>query len=89
MQMIRNQWLWAAAALIYPLLCLPLAMLAIYALNHAGLGAELTGFSLHRLRVLLDDGPMRHAALNLMLIAYAAGGAATRGNRGSATGGQF
>lgn len=77
MQMIRNQWPWAAAALIYPLLCLPLAMLAIYALNHAGLCAELTGFSLHRLHVLLDDGPMRHAALNLMLIAYAAGGAAT------------
>ena len=74
--MIRNQWLWAAAALVY-ILSLPLAMLAIYAHNHAGLGAECTGFSLHSLRVLLNDEPMRHAALNLVLIAYAAGGVAT------------
>ncbi len=74
--MIRNQWLWAAAALVY-ILCLPLAMLAIYAHNHAGLDAEWTGFSLHRLRVLLNAEPMRHAALNFMLITYAAGGVAT------------
>ena len=74
--MIRNQWLWAAAALAYTL-CLPLAMLAIYAHSHAGLDAGWTGFSLHRLRVLLDDEPMHHAALNIMLIACATGGAAT------------
>lgn len=76
MQMIRKPWLWAAAALVY-ILSLPLSMLAIYAHNHAGLGAEWTGFSLHSLRVLLNDEPMRHAALNLVLIAYAAGGVAT------------
>jgi len=74
---MRNKWLWIASAFVYAFLYLPMVIVVAYSFNDSRLNAEWVGFTLHWYRVLLDDEQMLRAAVNSLLIACAASGAAT------------
>lgn len=64
-----DYWLWAAAALVYALLYVPLAVVVLFSFNDSELNASWQGFTTHWYRALLHDRDMLEAAANSLLIA--------------------
>lgn len=74
----RKPWLlWAASALVYAFLYVPLVIVIVYSFNDSKLNAEWVGFTWHWYDVLFHDEQMLTAAWNSLLIALTSSAVAT------------
>ena len=72
--MRRSPLLWVSAVAAYAFLYIPLVVVVIFSFNDSKLNAEWVGFTLDWYRKLIANDEMLKAALNSLIIAFAARG---------------
>ena len=75
--MRRSPLLWVSAVAAYAFLYIPLVVVVIFSFNDSKLNAEWVGFTLDWYRKLIANDEMLTAALNSLIIAFAAAGLST------------
>ena len=75
--MRRSPLLWVSAIAAYAFLYIPLVVVVIFSFNDSKLNAEWVGFTLDWYRKLLANDEMLKAAVNSLIIAFAAAGLST------------
>ncbi len=75
--MRRSPLLWVSAIAAYAFLYIPLVVVVIFSFNDSKLNAEWVGFTLDWYRKLLANEEMLKAAVNSLIIAFAAAGLST------------
>jgi spermidine/putrescine transport system permease protein len=73
----RSPLLWVSAIAAYAFLYIPLVVVVIFSFNDSKLNAEWVGFTLDWYRKLLANEEMLKAAVNSLIIAFAAAGLST------------
>jgi len=73
----RSPLLWVSAIAAYAFLYIPLVVVVIFSFNDSKLNAEWVGFTLDWYRKLLANDEMLKAAVNSLIIAFAAAGLST------------
>ncbi|WP_148714256.1 ABC transporter permease [Chitinolyticbacter meiyuanensis] len=65
-----SNWVWAAAALVYAFLYLPLAVVVLFSFNDSNLNAEWVGFTFKWYVMLFQDEVMIEAAIHTLIIGF-------------------